>query len=96
MQPIIECVHLCSWHSRNAIGEVGMQFSHLLLLHCLIIVVIGLEEGEQRVFLFPNHFIAFVHGEVELSDKRPIHPGLSHIVSQLRLIVAWQKPHNNK
>ena len=75
--------------ARDAVVIVGLELFHLLLLHRLVVVVVGLVGLKQRVFLCLDSFVGLVDRKVEFGYERTIHPRLADIVLKLLALVAW-------
>ena len=87
-------VDVLMWQSGNAVVEVGEELVHLLLLHCLVVVVVGLVGLQQRVFLGLDGLVGLVDREVELGYERAVHPRLAYVVSESLALIAGQRPHD--
>ena len=96
VQPVVKCAHLRHGHPWYSFWEIGLQLGQLPFLHAPVVMVVGLEQRQQRVALLLYHLVALINGKVELGDERPIHPRLAHIVTHLRRIVARQKPYDDQ
>ena len=75
--------------ARDAVVVVGLELFHLLLLHRLVVVVVGLVGLKQRVFLCLDSFVGLVDRKIELGYERAVHPRLADIVLKLLTLIAW-------
>ena len=81
--------------SMHILTERIAQLAQLGCLHRRVVTEVGLEKLHERVLFCLYGLIGLVDGEVELGNKRPIHPGLAHVIAQTLALVAWKEPDND-
>ena len=75
---------------------VGPQLLQGFFLHGLVLLVVGLEAGQDAVLLVFHHFVRLVDGEVERGHQLAVFPGLVDVKLIVKLPVTRQEVDHNQ
>ena len=92
MEPVGNNIDVFRSQSGDAVFERVPETGYLLVFRFAVVIIIRFEGFQDTVALVLDGLVGLIDRKVEVGYQRRIHPGLAHVVAELRSAVAWQEP----